>query len=574
MQRNFQVVIPNQIIPNERTVLWVSELPENITEMELEIFFQEYKESILMIQINRSTKIFDPYTPRNSSATIIFKNHSHADEARKALNLRKLRGKTIRIMWHDKDNITRYNIQGNLFIKNIPLSMKSREFYEKFSKIGEIISAKLCEDDEGNHLGYGYINFYKKEDADTAISQYNEQDNGEGVKWEVCHFQKKNERFHSLSLNKNLYVKNLPESFTETNVKELFGIYGKITWTKVYSDEHSRKSANISYENEESALRAKELNNSKVEGNDLYVDTLQKKSDRKKILSSKITDYNYKLNSQYVNCNLHVRNLPNQMTEEELYRVFSKFGEIKSVKIPKIILVTKVNNQFKEILMSKGFGFICYVQEDYAKLAKEEMNHTLLDEYPNWKRPLLIDLFMPKYERLQVLNKSQQQTPLHIPIMSQYGNFPFNVPHGLQPNYGNEFKMQGNFLSYNKNFNGPQPKFIKKQVEARVESKMIIPTANLTPQTAVNRLEDPDIKYLQSLEDESSKRDYLGEFLFKKIENHPLALNNNFTIDVIGKVTGMILGIEDINEVIDITIHNDNLHTRITEALNLLESQS
>ncbi len=80
-------------------------------------------------------------------------------------------------------------------------------------------------------------------------------------------------------------------------------------------------------------------------------------------------------------------------------------------------------------------------------------------------------------------------------------------------------------------------------------------------------------KYIESLEDDLSKRDYLGELLFKKIEYHKLSLLHNFTIDIIGKITGMILGIEDINEIIEICRSNSNLTARITEALDLLGFQ-
>jgi hypothetical protein len=48
---------------------------------------------------------------------------------------------------------------------------------------------------------------------------------------------------------------------------------------------------------------------------------------------------------------------------------------------------------------------------------------------------------------------------------------------------------------------------------------------------------------------------------------------HNFTIDIIGKITGMILGIEDINEIADICKNNSNLTSRIKEALDLLRFQ-
>ena len=82
--------------------------------------------------------------------------------------------------------------------------------------------------------------------------------------------------------------------------------------------------------------------------------------------------------------------------------------------------------------------------------------------------------------------------------------------------------------------------------------------------------DDIDYNLLDTLDDDNAKKDYLGEFIFKKIENHKLSQINNFTIDSIGKITGMILGIEDINEIIDICKNPDNLTSRISEAMELL----
>ena len=72
------------------------------------------------------------------------------------------------------------------------------------------------------------------------------------------------------------------------------------------------------------------------------------------------------------------------------------------------------------------------------------------------------------------------------------------------------------------------------------------------------------------MEDDGSKKDYLGEFIFKKIENHKLTEAHNLTMDDVGKITGMILGIEDVNEIIDICKNVDHLTSRIMEALSLL----
>ena len=42
-----------------KTVLFISELPDNILDTELEDFFSDYKDNILMIQIERNSKSYD-----------------------------------------------------------------------------------------------------------------------------------------------------------------------------------------------------------------------------------------------------------------------------------------------------------------------------------------------------------------------------------------------------------------------------------------------------------------------------------------------------------------------------------
>ena len=74
---------------------------------------------------------------------------------------------------------------------------------------------------------------------------------------------------------------------------------GKITFSKMFKD-NDRYFAIIMYSDAESAHKAKEeLNNKKLDEKDelpLYVDSLQKKSERKRMLTTKIIENNNKLN--------------------------------------------------------------------------------------------------------------------------------------------------------------------------------------------------------------------------------------------------------------------------------------
>ena len=573
MNTNQQVVVPQKQGETGRTVLFVSELPEIITEQDLNNFFLNFKEEIYVIQINNkfaNSRGVESLNPKALNATVIFKDHKKADEARKNLNMRKLRGKTIRIMWHERDNSIRYNTQANLFIKNIPLDINARQFYEQFLQFGDIISAKLIENEEGNHNGYGYVSYYENESADKAIENLHNKEIWQGAVLEVARFQKKNERFsNKLSMNKNLYVKNIPDNFVEADLKSLFGKHGNVTWTKILFDSNQRKSAIISMDTEDSANKAREnLNNFCVGEFVLYVDSLQKKSDRQRILSSKIIENNSVLNSQFKDCNLYIKNLPEKCSEKELHEEFSKFGEVKSLKIQKYILVTKVGNNFKEDCVSRGFGYVCFLTQESAKKAKEEMSGKNLDSFPEAKRPLLIEFFMPKVERKNILLKYQQfnpsgrqQIPLMNPMMGfnpNQMNMPFNMgqtPMGIKQGKSTSIYQQG--MPYE---NKVRTGGVKVNVQVAAEQGFV----------QVKSEDQPDIAYFNSIEEDSAKKEYLGEFIFRSISNHSLNQSKNLTIDVIGKITGMILGIDDLNEILDICRDNENLTNRIVEALTLL----
>ena len=545
-----------------KSILFISELPDNILDTELEEFFSDFKDNILMIQIDRNAKIYDPFNARKPKATIIFKDHDKANEARNSLNMKRLKGKALNIMWHEKDNSIRYNNTANIFIKGIPPEIKPREVFELFNKYGEIISIKVCEDEDGNLLGYGYINYYSIDSAENAIKDLNKK-NVWGCVLEVEHFQKKNERLQSNLGNNSIYIKNIPDSIKDENdLKNLFKKFGEITWSKIFSDNNGRRFAIIVFITTENALKAKEeMNDKKIEGSDtgLYVDLLQKKSERKRFLTTKIGDINNKLNQEFKNCNLYIKNLPYDLTDEKLKEIFEKYGEIKSVKISKFLLVTKVKDEYKEIEQSRGFGYVCYTNPESAAKAIENLNEKCLPGYEDSKRPIIISLFMPKYERKQFLNKLQSNPMSRFPLIM--GN-PFNNTMPPMIPYNNV-----TYQRHARHINNKKQQNKKQQNNVNVNENVNNNT------TTNNKEEQPYLKYLESIENIENKKEYLGEFLFKKIEQHPLAHEKNFTIDIIGRITGMILGIQDIKEIYEITVNYENLTSRINEAIALLESQ-
>ena len=556
----------------QKTILFISELPDNILDSELNDFFSEYKADIYMIQIDRNQKMHDLFNSRKPKATIYFRSHAKAQEAREQLNMRRVKGKALNIMWHERDNSIRYNNEANLFVKGISQNANPRDIYELFSKYGEIISCKICEDEDGNLLGYGYINYYNLESAEKAILNLNKKQFMDS-ELEVQHFKKMNERFKAPSENKSIYIKNIPNSIHNVEeLKKVFSKFGKISWGEIYQDSVDRQYAILDFETAESANKAKEgMNDKKLNESDesgLYVDFLQKKSERKRMLTTKIGDINNKLNQEYKNCNLYVKNLPYELTEDKMKEIFSKCGDVKSVKISQFLLVTKVKDKFVNYVSSHGFGYVCYTNEEGAKKAVAEFNGKYLPGFENAKRPpIMICPFMPKHERKQLLNQQAAPTMLTSPMFP--GPFPMYPPNMYNRQFQNRPRV------YRRPQAPPQKQVQPQQQQQQPPTQKNIqnPPVNQNNVPNTNKEDEPNFEYLQSLGDPDLQKDYLGEYLFKKIEQHPLAHSKNLTVDIISRITGMILGIDDIKEIYEITVNNQSITARINEALELLGNQ-
>ena len=138
----------------EKTMLYLTDLPYGIGILDIQDFLSQYKDSIVKIitpEMNQRNITKGAFVIK-----VLFKDNESADKCRKEMNLRKFRKKSVRIMWEERDTSLRYNTKNNIYIKGIPKTTTPREVYEYFSQFGDIFSCKVAEDDYGNHYGYGY----------------------------------------------------------------------------------------------------------------------------------------------------------------------------------------------------------------------------------------------------------------------------------------------------------------------------------------------------------------------------------------------------------------------------------
>jgi len=157
----------------------------------------------------------------------------------------------------------------------------------------------------------------------------------------------------------NVIVKNLPKEITSKELAQEFAKAGDVFSSKipVNSKQNSEGFGFVCYFDEDSVNKAIEQFNGKQykdTGKLLSVERYDKKSNE-----AKETPFN----------NLYVKNFPKEWNDEELRNEFEAFGELQSVKIER--------NPKGE---SKGFGFVCFEDNDKAKDAIEALNGKKLDD--------------------------------------------------------------------------------------------------------------------------------------------------------------------------------------------------
>jgi len=76
--------------------------------------------------------------------------------------------------------------------------------------------------------------------------------------------------------------------------------------------------------------------------------------------------------NKFKGCNLIVKNLPKSLDEKELRNLFKPFGEVASVKIGTQGVLKEIvrNGEVVDkefVYESKGYGYICYKNDESAK---------------------------------------------------------------------------------------------------------------------------------------------------------------------------------------------------------------
>ncbi|KFV11570.1 Embryonic polyadenylate-binding protein, partial [Pterocles gutturalis] len=237
----------------------------------------------------------------------------------------------------------------SLYVGDLHPDVTEAMLYEKFSPAGPIMSIRVCRDVATRRsLGYAYINFQQPVDAERALDTMNfEVIKGRPIR---IMWSQRDPGLRKSGVG-NVFIKNLDDSIDNKALYDTFSTFGNILSCKVVCDENgSRGYGFVHFETHEAATRAIEtMNGMLLNDRKVFVGHFKSRKEREAEFGARAMEFT----------NVYIKNFGDDMDDDRLREIFSKFGKTLSVKV-------MMDNTGR----SKGFGFVNFEKHEEAQKAR------------------------------------------------------------------------------------------------------------------------------------------------------------------------------------------------------------
>eukprot|EP00301_Raphidiophrys_heterophryoidea_P026136 c8947_g1_i2.p1 GENE.c8947_g1_i2~~c8947_g1_i2.p1 ORF type:complete len:620 (-),score=164.03 c8947_g1_i2:218-2011(-) len=564
--------------------LYVGDLQQDVTEALLfEIFNQAGPVSSIRVCRDAATRRSLGY------AYVNFHNVMDAERALDTLNFTPIKGRPCRIMWSHRDPSIRKSSSSNIFIKNLDKTIDNKALYDTFSSFGNILSCKVAMDSNMQSKGYGFVHYESEEGAKEAIVKVNGMMLS-GKQVFVGKFERRSERPGAGGAKfTNIYVKNIPLDWNEAKFRTEFSRFGEITSLLLQKgpDGKHKGFGFVNFAGHEEASRAVDEGSRLNAGDDktLFVDRFQKKAERSALLAKKFDDIRREKSEKYRNLNLYIKNLDDDVENQKLHEMFAPFGEITSAVVMR-----------DEKHTSRGFGFVCFANSDDASKALNEMNGKMVGSKPIYvnraqrkeeRRMQLESQFQANIVSGQAGQRMQPMPPVYYPNMGMpqpalmfqqqmmgrrfpaqpmrtYPMYPGQAPRPgvpLNARHHQQPKYAGGRGSSPATTAGPRYPARGDHHQAPVP----VPAVQAPVVGGHAQAQAQDLTAQLASATPEMQKQLLGERLFPLIQKEQPQLA--------GKITGMLLEM-DVSEILSVLEAQSELHSKIQEALEVLQAHS
>ncbi|NXK32919.1 EPAB protein, partial [Piprites chloris] len=241
----------------------------------------------------------------------------------------------------------------SLYVGDLHPDVTEAMLYEKFSPAGPIMSIRVCRDVATRRsLGYAYINFQQPVDAERALDTMNfEVIKGRPIR---IMWSQRDPGLRKSGVG-NIFIKNLDDSIDNKALYDTFSAFGNILSCKVVCDENgSRGYGFVHFETQEAATRAIDtMNGMLLNDRKVFVGHFKSRKEREAEIGARAVEFT----------NVYIKNFGDDMDDDRLREIFSKFGKTLSVKV-----------MMDSTGRSKGFGFVNFEKHEEAQKAMADMN--------------------------------------------------------------------------------------------------------------------------------------------------------------------------------------------------------